>query len=287
MYPRGYEPVSEDLSRLMSSQMEFYRHVYRDSMMWNGVRSLKDKIVIVYCEQGMGDIIQFARYFKYLKQLGCLVVLHCPEPLHKLLTLCVEGVDGVFDREIEELPEHDFHILSMSLPFVLNKLETPTNAYIDFPQKEELPEGLKIGIAWEGNPDHTNNAERSCPLALFKPLAAHAKLYMLQQGINEPELAANCEDLLLYGMELKDFTDTARLVNSMDLVVSVDTAAVHLAGAMGKKTIALLSNPCDYRWRVRNWYSSVQGLQQKEPGNWEEVFERVLSIVTTPPALPT
>jgi len=279
-------PESECLDRLLSKRMTYYRKVYKNSIRWNGEDSLLNKTVVVYCEQGLGDIIHFSRYFKYLKARGCKVILHCPIELHRLMLAC-EGVDAVWDKDNPKLWAHDYHVLSMSLPFVLGRLET-VQPYIQITQKMPL-EGFdkytKIGIAWEGNPDHSNNLDRSCPLKWFKELynLPDVKLFKLQKNIHLPQFVAECDDMDILGVPLNDFYDTATFINALDYVVSVDTSVLHLSGAMGKRTYGLLSYQHDYRWDVARWYSEAKLFTQPEQGAWEETFHALLSDIAGKP----
>lgn len=267
----------DSLDRLSHPKMEFYREVYRDSERWNGIDPLKGSKVIVYCEQGFGDQIQFARYIPRLKEIGCEVTLQCSKELHRLF----EQLNvGLIDKEQTELPEHDYHLLSMSLPFQFDDVQ------VEFPylkaEKQDLPgDKLKIGIAWEGNPGHSNNDERSCPLAKFKLL--HAALtvphefYMVQKFIFSKELLTDAEDFELLGTEIEDFLDTAQLIQGLDAIVAVDTAAIHLAGALNMRTYVLLSPRCDHRWNIGiDWYPSVKAIRPLEHSisnqPWDEVF---------------
>ncbi len=267
--------LSDYLERIYAEKMSFYRDVYKNSPRWLGRTSLKDKIIIIYCEQGFGDIFQFIRYIPSIKEHGCKVILHCPKELHNILKYC--DIDEFLDKDCNNLPSHDYHILSMSIPFVVQEKEIEF-PYINYPHKANLSEfvnDFKIGIAWEGNPDHSNNYERNCPLYNFKFLTKHAKLFMLQKQINIPEYSADCEDLELHSIEITDFTDTASLINSLNLVISVDTSVLHLAGAMNKRTIALLSFQHDPRWKIRDWYKSVSFIKQDKKYNWESVFRQL------------
>lgn len=269
----------EDMNRLNSPKMEYYHWAYGNSPRWNGKDPLLGKHVIVYCEQGFGDTIQFSRYFSDLKKTGCRITAHCRKPLHQLLS---GMADDFFDDE-DEVPSHDYHVLSMSLPFLLDKIddELPDEAYIKVSEVEDLKEHndfFKIGIAWEGNPDHSNNIYRSCPLKWFKLLSGikGVRLFMLQNQINTPSLINGAEDLELFSVPIKNFYDTAKLMNAMDLVISVDTAILHLAGALNKPAYGLLSTVHDYRWNVSNWYKSIKLISQKELAEWEFVFEELL-----------
>jgi hypothetical protein len=257
--------------------MEYYRQVYKDSERWNGVDDLTFKHVIIYCEQGFGDIIQFARYVPVLKTIfpTCRITMHCPVGLHSLFEQL--GVE-LLDKDCDQLPPHDYHIPSMSLPFALNQIEAGF-PYLSCNETEPIEgDGLKVGIAWEGNPDHSNNSERSCPLYFFNYLR-NARFFMLQQKIHNIDLIHGCDEMQLFTIPIETFKDTARLVNAMDIIVTVDTSVLHLAGAMGKETYALLSHVGDPRWTVANWYPSVTLVRQRSPGDWEGVFVELESIL--------
>lgn len=275
---------TECIDRIYSPKMEYYRDVYSNSERWNGVESLKGKRIIVYCEQGYGDIIQFARCIPYLKQQGCEVVLHCPQALHSLFTDCLPGVDSVFDKDEEKLPPHDFHVLSLSMPFLL-KIERAAVPYIHLKEKADLGVEMepffKIGIAWEGNKEHTNNEQRSCLLNYFREIhdLPNVKLFMIQKEINDPRFLVGAEDLEIYGSEINDFKDTAKLINAMDTIACVDTSVLHLAGAMNKSAHGLLSIPEDARWKACQWYSSVKFARQQEEGVWEDAFEMLMTYI--------
>lgn len=272
----SFENMQEDKSRLAGPKMAYYRKVFRNSKRWDGKVSLEGKRVIVYGEQGYGDIIQFARYLAPLKTRGCEVIVYCPKDLHRLM-LCCAGVDGVLDKDDPNLPAHDFHTLSMSLPFQVGVQEESPTPYFNVPGKTNLgPEHegyYKIGIAWEGNPEHASNHIRSCPLKLFKNIVGpRIRLFILQNECHLPSLAAGAEDMDFYMKEPGDFLETAEFVNAMDLVVSVDTAVLHMAGALGKPAFGLLAFPNDFRWHVRSWYPSVVLLRQGNSGRWPPVF---------------
>jgi len=251
--------------------MAYYRELYKNSEFWDG--KTKNCTIIVYCEQGFGDIIQFARYLPYLQENK--VILHCPQELHRLLRPfnC-----DLLDKKNSTLPKHDFHVLMMSLPSVLGLSTVPANPYLSVKEKTVKNNKFKIGIAWEGNPDHSNNSTRSCPLKHFKCLQEkNTELYMISKKIHDQTLLEECENLEIFGSNYFDFLDTAKMINSMDIIVSVDTSVLHLAGAMGKKTFALLSSHHDDRWNVATWYNSVILLKQKQLDYWEPIFEELLN----------
>lgn len=261
------------MSRNDDPRMEYYKYVYESSKLWDGKESLEGKTIIVYGEQGYGDVIQFARCIRPLKERRCKVIFHTPEKLHRLFK-CLD-VD-LFDKASLDVPQHDYHVLSMDLPFLLNPPQ------IDFPYltvegKSPLdpkPDNQKwIGIAWEGNPNNPYNAVRNCPLKHFRVLEKpDVKFFMMQTEIHDQSLLDGCEDMELFSFDRTDFFDTALAIQDMDLIVTVDTALLHLAGALDKRTIGVVSIEGDPRWYVSTWYKSVWPIRQSEPKNWEDVF---------------
>jgi hypothetical protein len=143
--------------------------------------------------------------------------------------------------------------------------------------------GFKVGIVWAGSPEHGNDRYRSCKLENFAPLAEidNVRLYALQKGeaIKQiDELVGRIPIVSLSG-EFEDFTDTAAAIESLDLVISVDTSVLHLAGAMGKKTWALLPFSPEWRWMLHRqdspWYPTMRLFRQKERSGWGPVFQRI------------
>lgn len=268
-------------NKITFERLRYYRETYKNSILWDSNKSLKDKTLIIYCEQGNGDIIQFSRYFKKLKEQGCYLIAHCPKGLHKILSYC-NCVDLFLDKNDPNLPEHDFHVTSMSLSFLLKDSKRcifPDEPYIFFNETIDLEySGLKIGIAWEGSPTHECNKQRSCPLKHFKKL--DGRLFVLQKEITK-DFIEETEDMELYSVPINDFVDTARLINSVDLVVSVDTSVIHLAGALNKKGYCLLSKSHDFRWSMAQWYRSIRVIKQKNEGNWESLFVNLRKELST------
>jgi hypothetical protein len=265
-----YNPSMKDyFERLDRPEMTYYRETYDNSPKWDG-SSLAGKRILVYCEQGMGDTIQFSRYFKYLDGH---VTLHCQAPLMELM-MGIEGVDAVCDKLDDNLPDHDCHTLSLSLPFLLKRVEATLPYIRAWANPEVMDEdGFKVGICWEGSPDNKMNLDRSCPLAFFKDLPG--KKFMLQSETHLPQLQEGCDEMELFGVEITDMKDTASLIAAMDVVVSVDTAVLHLSAAMGKPTMGLLCRKPDARWSVWDWYDTLELFSQEKAGEWNVVFEQV------------
>jgi len=258
--------------RINGDRMAYYRQTYDGSLrLLSGSTNLKEKHLLVYCEQGVGDIIQMLRYVPALLAGGCSLTMHCPQAMHRLIQS--QWDVGVLEKSDPNLPDHDMHILSMDLPILLELANSP---YIHIDDVVECWKG-STGIAWTGNPDHPDNLVRSCPLGYFQNLPG--QLVCLQQSINWTGDVA-CQMTLEHQTQ-KDLYDAAVLVNTVDTVVTVDTSLLHLAGAMGKRTYALLAKNCDPRWgntlTSTPWYPSIKLIRQRKEGDWGSVFEQLMN----------
>jgi tetratricopeptide (TPR) repeat protein len=254
---------------------------------WDG-RDLSGRRIFLHCEQGYGDVIQFSRYAALVAARGGHVMLGCPKPLQSLIQT-VPGVAEVVTTR-QNLPPFDTHAPLMSLPAIFGTTLETIPAAIPYihprtspPAKwvEDLP-GKKVGIAWAGSSAHSNDANRSLPPAFLKPLLKLTGLrwYSLQVGEAAQALAhpdfAGIVDL---GSRFGDFHDTAEAIRELDLVLAVDTAVAHLAGAMGKTVWLLLPYEAEWRWMTARedspWYPTMRLFRQATPGNWEELLESV------------
>jgi len=257
--------------------------------LWDG-SELKGKTILIHQEQGFGDMIQFARYVPMVKAKGGTVVVEVQPELARLFSV-LDGVDKVVNKD-SPLPKFDVYVPMISLARIFGT--TPETVPADIPYLSapdahavQLPASLgkqrKIGISWAGRPTHQNDKFRSIAFRQFVELLGvpGATIYGLQKGPMAAEVAENgCEALVLnLGGRLHDFADTAAVVAQLDLVISVDTALVHLAGALGKPVWNLLPFSADWRWQTSGdtspWYPSMRLFRQDQPGNWEPVFEAV------------
>jgi len=295
---RGFEEYEWRVEHF--KQLDHYKRHYDMDKKWDGQDSLFGKTIMVYGEQGLGDVIQFSRYLKKLKALGAAkVILHTPSSCEPIVAR-VEGVDETFvadivnDKEID-MPEYDYQCMSMSLPHLL-KDYTPTGepylkplATLPF---DDYQDKLKIGIVWAGSPAHPNDSTRSMFLNEFRPIhdLRGVKLFNLQvnyrkriytMGKRIVDLTDGCEDMKIVDLTtmIETFEDTATIVSGLDLVIAVDTAIVHLCGALGVPCWMLVPYNPDWRWGTEGdttcWYDSVKLYRQNERDNWSEVMERV------------
>jgi tetratricopeptide (TPR) repeat protein len=174
-------------------QMRYYLNAFDMSKVWDGSQDLNGKRVLIYGEQGIGDIIQFARYAKELKKLGAHVIINCPSRIDSLMKK-IEGVDETNNKDItieskEKFPDYDYQFSIMSFPYLLNKKEICGEPYIKIEtdsfkeyMKEEYGSALKVGIVWAGSPVHPHDRRRSIHLKHFKSLSEtdNVKLFSLQ-----------------------------------------------------------------------------------------------------------
>ena len=269
-----------------------------DKPLWDGL-PLDGKIILIRSEQGLGDTIQFTRFLPLVKAEGGKVILECQAPLVDLLKNC--GADEVVSRsEPDGDPQRPFDVWFplMSLPghykVKLNEV-SPKMPYIySDPARQSKwhhyfkgETRLKIGIVWAGSPTHQDDRNRSCSLADFLPLLKLEGIawYSLQKGeaVSEIDLLPSDVNLHSIGNELQDFSDTAAVINDLDILISVDTSVVHVAGAMGKEVWALLQFAPDWRWlQARSdtpWYPSMRLYRQKSAGDWGGVLDEVVEAI--------
>ena len=271
--------------------------------MWLGGELLKGKSILLHAEQGLGDVIQFCRYAKLVKDLDAKVILEVPKQLVALLRQ-LDYVDVLIERG-ESRPAFDFHCPLMSLPMVFGTELTSipmSSPYLRADEvkvqywKSKLVEknSLKVGVVWNGGfrPDQpelwATNERRNIPLDVFaKGLNfLDADFFSLQKGdpaeseIRDRELQywpdGNFHN---YASELNDFTDTAALIENLDIVLSVDTSTAHLSAAMGKPTWILNRYDTCWRWLLDRddspWYKAVSLYRQSSDIDWEPVVGRV------------
>lgn len=257
---------------------------------WDG-KPLKGTLLL-HTEQGAGDAMQFIRFLPQAAQRCDRIMLVCSKNLHSLF----ESVEGVNDiRQAGEIPLGDFdaYIPLMSLPYLLDitldKVLTESSYLIAPKRTIALPKptmndgGFKIGIIWAGSPTHVNDQQRSCPVTEFLPLlqVPGTTFYSLQVGEKADQLQQlNQSPRPIINLEVlqTEFGDAAVLIQQLDLVITVDTAILHLAGAMGKPVWGLLAEQSDWRWLIDRedspWYPSVR-LFRQQGGGWTSVFECV------------
>jgi len=274
---------------------DFARHK-RDwrQKLWLGAENLAGKRIILFAEQGFGDTIQFCRYVPMVKALGAHVILEAPPPLIALLRT-LAGWDEICAFG-GRLPAADFQTPLMSLPLCFDtRLETipaETSYLAADPARVAAwahilgpKTGPRIGLAWSGNPALKSDAVRSAPLADLTPLILPGVSYFaVQKDIKETDRAAAAAfGVADHGARITDFADTAALISLMDVVISVDSAPAHLAGALGKPVWLLLYHAAEWRWLMDRadspWYPTATLFRQAVAMDWREVARRVGEVL--------
>ncbi len=258
---------------------------------WDG-SALGTGTLLLYAEQGLGDTIQFMRYVPLAAARCASLVVECQPQLAGLLRSAAGSARTV--PRGEPLPSFDAHLSLMSLPRVFDT--TPDSVPWNGPYlrsdprraehwKRELVPGARrhVGISWAGRPQYWDDRKRSIALALLAPLARleHVALYSLQWGEGRSQLESLPPGMRVvdFGDRIRDFDEMAALAGCLDLVVSVDSSATHLAGALGIPAWLLLAYAPDWRWLLEResspWYPSVRIFRQAADRRWEGVVQRV------------
>ncbi len=261
---------------------------------WRG-DSLFDKSLIIGFESGHGDMIFYSRYIRELRQQGVRRLAMICHPGLKKLFGTLAGVDQLYSFD-DEVPATgwDYWTAPMSLPNFCMTRSHNIPAHIPYlfadsalvqHWQASLPSGgMRVGLVWRGNPQFENDTDRSIPSLLeFEPLADLPGVHFigLQKGQGEDDIRPLGMDYLPLGKQFNDFADTAAVIQSLDLVISVDTAVAHLAGAMGKACWVLLPDyRCDWRWHAQGdttpWYpEKMRFFRQPAGGGWGPVVRSV------------
>ncbi|MBR0776087.1 tetratricopeptide repeat protein [Bradyrhizobium diazoefficiens] len=261
--------------------------------LWDG-GDIGDRVLLLHAEQGFGDTIQFCRFVPAIAA-GRRVILEVQPPLVPLLA-GLPGIERIVARR-DPLPPFDLHCPLLSLPRALGiTLETiPQEPYLRadpervaaWRQRVRQLDGLRVGFAWAGNQTMVGDRRRSIPLERFSQLAdiSGVSFVSLQKGSAASQSLPPGLSLHDWTDDLHDFGDTAALIEALDLVISVDTAVVHLAGALGRPVWLLNRfNRC-WRWLVNRddspWYPTLRQFRQPEPGDWDSVLENVRAALQT------
>ncbi len=257
---------------------------------WDG-SPLAGKTLLVYAEQGFGDVLQFCRYIPILAQQGARVLFAVPAPLRRLLS----GLEGGAEllTSFRQMPHCDFHVPLLSVPrllgIALDRVPNRVPYLKPPPSTTPLPAPLgtrmKVGIVWAGSPQHSNDRNRSLTLEEMLSLAGipGVTLYSLQAGPRVGDLAKVAHPALVRDLSpyLKDFADTAGVVMNLDLVICADTAVAHLTAALGKPVWVLTPFSPDWRWMIGRedtpWYPTMRLFRQSEPGRWDDVMRRIVT----------
>jgi hypothetical protein len=257
---------------------------------WLGNEPVAGKSILLHAEQGFGDTIQFIRYAPWLASRGAKVICEVQPELQPLLSQ-LPDVTVIASGGMR--PAFDLHTPLLSLPLAfkpqagtipdtLPYLAAPAERVADW--RERLPPGCpRAGFVWSGSSTHKNDANRSIALARLAPLFENPPLscLSLQTELRDADrdTLRGLPNLVHLGDDIRDFADTAAIISLLDVVVAVDTAVAHLAGALGKPGVILLPFAADFRW-MRNrddtpWYPTAKLMRQPAFGDWDSVIVRL------------
>ena len=263
--------------------------------LWLGNAALTNKTILIHLEQGLGDFIQLCRYIPMIKSLGAKIIIETHASLMSIASSLDK--DATIVEKKKKLPPFDYYCPIMSLPLAFNTtLENIPNKvpYLFIEQEKQknvhsalAPKTkLRIGLVWSGSLNNEIDSgfwrRRSIQLKL---LASLVNLPVEFHSLNKDVTAEDASVLVSFKQihnhqdELNDFTDTAALVNEMDLIISIDTSVAHLAGALGKPVWIMVPYAQDYRWLIERedspWYPTATLFRQQSPGEWASVLGRV------------
>jgi hypothetical protein len=251
---------------------------------------------LIHAEGGLGDVIQFARFVPKVKARGGVPTLLVQPELVRLLST-LDGAATVLPKTNTPPPfEVQCPLLSLAKVFGTNLQNIPRQPYLPAdpalatPWAAELKDEkrLKAGITWAGSAKFRSRA-KSIPIEFLSPLGrvedvCYVSLQQDQPGVVPPGMQTRD-----WCSELGDLAETAALIANLDVVVSIDTAAAHLAGAVGKKVYLLLAHSADWRWlrdrRDSPWYPSMRIFRQQRPGDWNTVIAEVAEALKSEPRI--
>jgi tetratricopeptide (TPR) repeat protein len=255
---------------------------------WLGEKPIAGRTILLYAEQGLGDTIQFCRYAPMVRALGAKVLLGVP-PVLKRLTQSLDDPIEVIDVD-QPAPAFDFHCSIMSLPLVFGtELATiPAHVpYLTAPGEYRTKwqrilgprRSPRIGLAWSGNDKPLG---RSIPLDTIGPLVAMLpEVFCLQRDLRPSDVPALAmyQGIRFFGHDLQDFSDTAALMQELDLIISIDTSVLHLAGALGLPAWGMMPYAADWRWLMDRedspWYPTMRLFRPPASGDWESIIDRL------------
>jgi len=259
--------------------------------LWLGSSDIAGKTILLHGEQGFGDMIQFCRYVPLIAERAGRVILEISDPLCELMST-LPNTPQIISRG-DPLPYFDLHCPLLSLPLAFGTEITTIPSVC--PYLHASPQGIlrwnarlgprtrpRVGLVWSGRSTHKNDRNRSIKLRTLLPLLDIDAMFVSLQRDLRPDDGATLKDqenIIHFGDELRDFSDTAALISHLDLVISVDTSVAHLAGALSKPVWILLPFVPDWRWLLDRedspWYPTARLFRQDHSRVWDGVIERV------------
>ncbi len=295
-FDRGWENYEARWSAatFSSPKREFPAPRWRGEPLGPSGENPDGRRLLIHAEQGFGDTLQFCRFIPLIADQGGPIVVECQPALRRLLdSMAAPYTDGrvTFISRGDALPAIDCHVPMLSLPHILQTKLSTIPAAVPYLQaskpetrqwRHRLGSGsLNVGLVWSGNTKRQDDQMRSCPIDALRPLLGlHGlQLYSLQKDRREP-LPDGIEDL---APDLHDFGATAAAIGALDLVISVDTAVAHLAGAMGRPVWVLLGYAADWRYLLNRddspWYPTMRLFRQTHPGDWNAPVRNIAKAI--------
>jgi len=270
-----------------------YEETYFAIPKWNG-EDLTGRSILLYWEYGFGDTIQFARYAQQVENLASKATLWVQKPLERVLASAHPNLT-VYTGDYPPQEQYDYVCSLLSLPVIFDTCNETIPQTVPYKPVShivaqswhdvlgEIDNGnvYRAGVVWAGHPKHLNNSRRSIPFDIFQNLFSLSEVswVSLQVGLRSGDLIGTPYDIINFSKDLVDFMETASLIETLDLVITIDSSVAHLAGTMGKKTWVLLPFDPDWRWQLDRedspWYPTIRLFRQHKLGDWQEVIERV------------
>lgn len=305
-YARGWKEFEYRFKR-SNYELICYPHRYPKEKKWKGtalpIKNGQEAKLLIHFEQGRGDIIQFVRFLPQAKERAqAKIIFHCPQDLARLFNGQL-GIHQIipYEQKPVEPDKYTAWASLLSLPALLDTKEETFSHYVPYLKAnmslaaawrlrlDHLAQRkMRIGIVWAGNPNHSQDHLRSCQLEHFAPLLNIKEVYWfsLQKGPASRALftprgqtLVRHTGLINFTDQITDFAETAAVLLNLDLVITVDTAVAHLAGALGKPVWLLLSYVNDWRWMYERqdspWYPSASLFRQKKPNDWTGLMQEV------------
>lgn len=300
-YQKGW-PLYENRLGGFKGSAKFYSRFWKYPL-WDGKVDLNGKTVVVFIEQGLGDLFQFVRFVPLLqaKYPEAKLIVEVQGTTVDLIRHSLPGynVVGRRDNNMNDPPDGDIVVSVCSLPLhlgIMSKEQIPQGPYIKIPGEKTLEsDKLKIGFCWAGNSAHELDSYRTIPIKYFRALSdlPNVQLYGLQKHISPiyrkwkhgtVNIMEDADRVRFIDLtpDIKDMSDTARILNGLDLVICIDTSLAHLAGAMGKEVWMLTPYCADWRWGMDgptcDWYPSMRLFRKTHAmEDWRVVFDRVVA----------